>query len=395
MLHAFRPHASEFGFFLDWEWFRSGTRHSSALLNAIYMWGAHISSDRHREQHFMRKALRCAAGELTPTSFMRSIQAEVLLSFFFFRTDCLLEARAHSAKAVTLVIAGRLHQIGSLTQSDWTAADIAVVDGRKLLLPAPANAFEEGDRINGFWAVFVLQQSLFVVLEPSTPACGVFDSGAGGINIDTPWPLDTCDARQEVYGESTVRNYLSGLPDCQVVPSVAAMSVKASILFHHAVLMHRKWRPNLPEPETASWWAAFHVTNQLIDALLSELPNASQLRGRSSPRTIMLSRSLLHAATIKLHSVFDDASSKQIRLPAAQAMSSLDGVTLHELEYVSPLIPTLWAMGSSVLVQDMGWVGAANLVPQACPTPASSRPSSSRKSEKPVVAVTFPAAAFD
>lgn len=166
----------------------SSTRPSSALLYAVYLWGAHLSSDN-REERFKYKALQYAATDLMPShpqSFLHTIQAEVLLSYYFFRTGHFLEARAHTATAFALALGGGLHQIRSLHFPDVPVLQIE--DEHGIQLRAPADAIEEGERINGFWAVFVLQKNLSVALEPAAHVCSVFE--AGGMQIDTPWPLE-------------------------------------------------------------------------------------------------------------------------------------------------------------------------------------------------------------
>ncbi|KAJ7851577.1 hypothetical protein B0H13DRAFT_2674144 [Mycena leptocephala] len=221
-LQTFGPHASEFGFFLDWN------RFIQSALHSILSDGAHLSSDGQRKLYFKHKALSFAASELTPKSFLHTIQAEVLLSHFFFRTGHFLEARAHTATAVALALGGGLHQIRSLNHPD----------------------IPEGERINGFWAVFVLQKNLSVALEPAMGVCGVFETN-NGVQIDIPWPLEMDDYRQglltsDIHGDSTVRNYLhqTGVPSYQERPSITAMNVKASMLLHRAVYLHGQWRPS-------------------------------------------------------------------------------------------------------------------------------------------------------
>jgi hypothetical protein len=175
----------------------------SALLNAIYMWGAHLSSDGQHELYFKQKALSFVASVLTPKSFLLTIQAEVLLSHFFFRTGHFLEARAHTATAVALALGGGLHQIRSLNHPDTPVIEIAEENDQGIHLRAPADAIEEGERINGFWAVFVLQKNLSVALEPAVGVCGVFETN--GMQIDTPWPLEMDDYRQVQSISATLR----------------------------------------------------------------------------------------------------------------------------------------------------------------------------------------------
>lgn len=166
------------------------SRSSPGLLNAMYMWGAHLSSNPQREEHYKYLALQCVATDLRPShpqSFLHTIQTEVLLSHYFFRIGHFLEARAHTATAVALALGGGLHQIRSLHHPDVPVIAIAETAEHGIQLRAPADAIEEGERINGFWAVFMLEKNLSVALEPAARVCGVFE--AGGMQIDTPWPL--------------------------------------------------------------------------------------------------------------------------------------------------------------------------------------------------------------
>ncbi|KAJ6616885.1 hypothetical protein B0H10DRAFT_2387533 [Mycena sp. CBHHK59/15] len=196
--------ATDFGFFLDWNLLgqstmqpmlrnRSPDRPSPALLNAVYMWGAHLAGDILTEDRFKYYALHCAATDLLhshlhPHSFLHTLQAEVLLSHYFFRTGHFLEARSHTATAVALALGGGLHQIRSLHNPDVPVIEITREHENGLQLRAPADAIEEGERINAFWAVFMLQKNLAVALEPPVRICGMLE--AGGIQIDTPWPLE-------------------------------------------------------------------------------------------------------------------------------------------------------------------------------------------------------------
>ncbi|KAF7362540.1 hypothetical protein MVEN_00602000 [Mycena venus] len=379
-LQTFRPHASEFGFFLNWSRFIQSTVHrSSALLNALYMWGAHLSSDRQREGYFKHKALQSVAADLTPQSFLHTLQAEVLLSHFFFRTGHFLEARAHTATAVALALGAGLHQIRSLNHPDAPVIEITEENDQEIHLRASADAIEEGERINGFWAVFMLQKNLSVALEHPARVCGVFE--AGGMQIDTPWPLEMDDYKQglltsDIHGDSTVRNFLqqTATPGYHERPSITALNVKACILLHRAVYMHGQYRPNVPEREAQSWWTAFGVVDQLINSLRSELPDLAaqlQVQGRSpgSARTILLTHSLLNAATIKLHSIFyTDPTSRQNCLAAARDMFRFGGTNPQGLGYLNPMMGTLWMTACSVFIDELRRIRAtAESAPGAWP----------------------------
>jgi hypothetical protein len=376
LVQTFLLHASEFGFFLDWNLFgqsamqpmlpnRSPDHHvvspSPALLNAVYMWGAHLSGDSPTEGKFKYRALHCAATDLLPShphpqSFLHTLQAEVLISYYFFRTGHFLEARAHTATAVALALGGGLHQIRSLHNPDVPLIEITREHENGLQLRAPADAIEEGERINAFWAVFMLQKSLAVALEPPSRICGVLE--AGGMQIDTPWPLELDEYKKgsltsDVQGDSTVCNYLGQqTPSDQERPSIIAMNVKACILLSQAVYLSGQ---HIPRGETQSWWSAFLAVDRLINELRSQLPDLTQLEGRSSARTILLTQSLLNAATIKLHSLYmkEDQTSRQNCLAAARDMFRFGEQKLHGLGFLNPMMGTLWMTACSVFVDEL------------------------------------------
>ncbi|KAJ7647956.1 hypothetical protein FB45DRAFT_860984 [Roridomyces roridus] len=188
LIPKFLDHAPEFGFFLDKERLMHSMRlpdrskPSAALLYAMQLWGAHLSSDIRREDYFKRKALQSAATELHISSlFLHTLQAKVLLGYFFFRTGALLAARAHTAAAFALAIGVGLHRIRSSPDSQ-THTWVDPGTGKGVSLPPPRDAVEEGERINAFWAVFVLQKNLGMALDAAVFVRPFFTSGGNELS---------------------------------------------------------------------------------------------------------------------------------------------------------------------------------------------------------------------
>lgn len=193
-------HASSFGFFLNISRFSTSallplnfghqSRPSPGLLSTVYLLGIHLSPEvqpQDLESLLLMKALRDTALDLSssnphPYRVLHTIQAETLLGYYFFRNGNILEAKRHSSSAASLALECRLNTFRSSRQSPAALAD--GLNG----LPASKNIVEEGERINGFWAVFTLYRNISVAVDPSGSVCGVFD--APGCQIDTPWPLD-------------------------------------------------------------------------------------------------------------------------------------------------------------------------------------------------------------
>jgi hypothetical protein len=61
------------------------------------------------------------------------------------------------------------------------------VDQIDFTLQEPRDQIEEGERINAFWAVFLMDRCLAVAFGPPLV---ISDMDAPGMQIDTPWPLE-------------------------------------------------------------------------------------------------------------------------------------------------------------------------------------------------------------
>lgn len=127
------------------------------------------------------------------------MQAEVLIAYYFFRTGRCLEAKYHASGAATIALACGLHTLRSSNQT--SPSPISVAPNQISSLPQPRDTVEEGERINGFWTVFMLCKNLAVAVEAPENVCGIFE--APGVPIDTPWPLD-----MESYKEVSTRQSL-------------------------------------------------------------------------------------------------------------------------------------------------------------------------------------------
>lgn len=203
----FLTDACHFGFFLNETLFRSSAllplplnhpyRPSTALLSAVYLWGIHLSSNEAMKSHeatFLARALEQTSTALAsshPKMIIHALQAEILLSCYFLRSGRFLEGKFHVSAAASLAISCGLNKIRS-SHNTPTAPDFVGSTGA-FDLPPPIDAVEEGERINGFWAVFVLDKCWSVALgSPSH----FTDSTALGTRIDTPWPLENQDYEQ-------------------------------------------------------------------------------------------------------------------------------------------------------------------------------------------------------
>ncbi|KAJ7647930.1 hypothetical protein FB45DRAFT_998826 [Roridomyces roridus] len=338
-LHLFLDHAPQFGFFLDPERFMQSVRYiddhiscpSPSLLNSILLWGAHLSSNTDLEVRFKSIALqRTAALGVQP--FLYTLQAEVLLGYYLFRTGAFLEARVHTNTALELALSGGLHQICVSTQT--------------------ADVVEQGERINAFWAVFVLHNNLGAAMGDLPDAAAV-----GGMQIDTPWPLDMDEYKQGVFSRGSQATVLKYLRILSATPeysdhgsSLLALNAKACILLNQALWLPPQWNSNVAG-DVQSLYNVFQLVNDRILELRGQMSSAATRNGASIR---LLTHSLLYAATIKLHDLFtaNNVESRRICLDAARAMFRFEGMDLHSLGYLNPMMATLLKMAYDVLVAE-------------------------------------------
>lgn len=122
-----------------------------------------------------------------PSRVLHTLQAQVLLAYYFFRTGRFLEAKCQTGAAISLALGAGFHKLRST--NIWPPTILGLAHDAPIYLDAPQSNLEEGERINAFWAVFVLHKIITVALEPPANVCGALE--APGIVIDTPWPMET------------------------------------------------------------------------------------------------------------------------------------------------------------------------------------------------------------
>jgi Fungal specific transcription factor domain len=199
-LDKFLPHAPEYGFFLHIPTFRQNalltapfgdhSRPTPALLSVVYLWGVHISHSEAlllQEHAFLTRAVQHVATDMIgahPNRVVHTLQAHILLAYYFFVTGRYLEAKCQSGSAVSLALGAGLHKLRS---ANVTALPVlSFMNDHTIRLQPHQSHIEEGERINAFWAALTLHKIISVALDPIT-ICGAMEAP---INIDVPWPLD-------------------------------------------------------------------------------------------------------------------------------------------------------------------------------------------------------------
>ncbi|TFK66447.1 hypothetical protein BDN72DRAFT_859913 [Pluteus cervinus] len=375
LLDTFLPHSSQFGFFLDPNTFRESTlrvftlghhsRPTPALVTTVLLWGAHLShSDpsASQEHTLLMRALRYAATDMSsdhPNKIIQTLQAEVLLSYYFLRMSRFLEAKIHSTTAITIALECGLNKIRSSSPGALPALGL-VQDHPMVLHHTVGDKVEEGERINAFWSAFTLHKLLTVMLQPSQNLCGILELPS--LQIDTPWPLDIESYQQEgldpeMTGTATLVNFLQNTYPAAGGISRTAQFTKAAFLLHRAAYLSSRYSPSFQPQEYNNYRTACTAVHNVINNLRSELPPVHQPADAIDPSTriLLLTHALIDASMIKLHTPFayNAETSKQICLKSAQSIITFGGAILQDVGALNPVMGYLWMTACQVLIDEI------------------------------------------
>ncbi|KAF8817386.1 hypothetical protein BYT27DRAFT_7237315 [Phlegmacium glaucopus] len=373
-LDKFLLHAEQFGFFLHITTFRlsallafplgHSSRPTPGLLHTVHLFGTHFLQPEAlhaQEGPLLTRAVQYVATDPLgshPHKIIHTLQAEVLLAYYFLRTGMLLEAKHRTGAAVSLAVGAGLHKIRAPNTAPST---IGIMQDQPYSMPPARDSLQEAERINGFWAVLTLHKFVTVALEPPQHVCGTLE--APGMQIDTPWPIDMSDYKEgtlphDLQGNLTVRAFLNGyLVETAHGDTLTTLVNKAAILFHRAAHLTGQWRPTMPQRDSVAYDAAARSVNALIESFranLAPLPPS----GDPSLRTKLLIHALVEAASIKLHWIFSYAysSSKQICLSAASNMVNYGDLNLQDIGYINPIMGNLWMSACLVFIDEISRV---------------------------------------
>ncbi|CAL1711048.1 unnamed protein product [Somion occarium] len=373
LIDAFVLHASQVGFFLHaprllMAAYGPVARGSllEALLNAIYVWGSHFSVDptlRGREAELLALAVHGVSGSLFVSAtaqrgqdILYGIQAEVLLANYYFSNGRFLEGRYHTSAAISLAISCRLNLIRSNQVISMEGGSAMImVSTQTAALVDPLDGIEEGERINAFWAVYVLDKTWAVALKSPS---AISEDGLWGIQIDTPWPLAMeayeRGALANVFSSNTVQTFLAGLvvtPDMGHAP--LALRAQATILYSRASWMASQYRDGMPNIATLQdECLAFDgfVTNFISTLTINP-------RNRDDLVTLTLAR----VALIQLHVNFasTERRSRDSCMAAARAaLAVIRDICAAELGYIDPIMAILWTAIGQVFIREIDRVKA-------------------------------------
>ncbi|KAJ6477932.1 Zn(2)-Cys(6) binuclear cluster domain-containing protein [Mycena vitilis] len=352
LVHNFIHKACLFGFFLDTQAFHnsilgSNSRHlPPVLLNVMYLWGVHLSKDPRvtaYEPAFLAHALRSTAGSHSgdhPRIILHSMQASVLLAYYFIRNARFVEGKYHISAAVSMAVCSGLHRIRA-PQPQGTLEASPIVNA----LSPPQGPTEEGERISAFWNVLTLNNCWAVV----DGAPSNVSYAASGLKIDTPWPLDSHDYVERPHllplqSSQTVIRFLKDVPDNAM--SEAALHCKASILFEEGTRLGALYRPDGHPVDDAE----LRSVDARIDSFAATLP---PIRSKH----LLVAHTLCHGATVRLHGasakIREESRVKQL-LAANAIVDILRQTDVAKVGLIDPVLAPLWTSASLVFISEIG-----------------------------------------
>ncbi|KAF5390909.1 hypothetical protein D9757_004032 [Collybiopsis confluens] len=364
-IEQFPPFASQFGFFLHLERFRSAalldapfghsSRPAPALLNAVYLWSAHLSpvdALRSNETVFLNRALQQIAVQVPVHSahIMHTIQAEILLSTYFFRENQPIEAECHLNGAISLVQSAGLHKIRS--DGDFSSPGGRLVEPGSFLGPA-CDAIDESERINGFWTLRTIPRNLSEVC--------IFHA-----ERSTHHGLSKKDMQDihnnGISGHSTIEQFVNDLSPVAHPVFDSSSYPKAVVLLHAATRLYHRYTQGFKTDEAFTIFNAecFHF-NCLITRFLRSLPPASMRdlleEHTGSPILLVFTHVLVSCAYIQIRKVFSFSgfpNAFQDCVSAAQNIIHLLGdMNQLGLPHLCPIMGTFCTMACRVFGDEL------------------------------------------
>ncbi|KAJ7018680.1 hypothetical protein C8F04DRAFT_1150527 [Mycena alexandri] len=336
-IRAFFPYARQVGFFLSSQLFEALSRGTAP-----------------GDARFLSDALRSTATGLlhthSPNTILHTIQAELLLTQYFFHNSRILEGKYHASAALSISLSSGLHKIRSADVRDSVRS---VIDS---LSPA-ATALEEGERINAFWAVFAVNNCwLAADGSPADIAYAV---------VDTPWPLDIGEYSENflliqirtlgtlpLQSSGTIASFLANFPDRGTSPP--ALHAKAAIVFEQASRLAARYTENVGlRAPTAMLSAEFSMLDGVIEAFKTTLTPFESDGSQSSPSHPHPSACRDEFSSTTPSSLTSDVSCTRSRAAAMAVVALVRQTNLRDLGYVDAIMGTLWTAACQVFITEL------------------------------------------
>ncbi|KAJ7058535.1 hypothetical protein C8F01DRAFT_1255685 [Mycena amicta] len=377
LVHNFIHVSSCFGFFLDTQAFHDAVASPSSsptiasasespvetggttstlplppvLVNVLYLWGVHLhvsktrGSDRDGQLAVYEPALLAHAlsstaraistwtpspgppglGHARSTVTLHTLQATVLLAYYFIRNARLVEGRYHTSVAVSIALSTGMHRL--------TGGD------------------SDSETINAFWTVMHLN-NFWSSLGPEGGLANVSFTSTGGreLPIDTPWPgaEQRNNLNANANEDGVVAKFLADIVAHQdrgrgADSDILAILAKASVLFEIAARLENGHR------------TIEHDTLRLKLASFSRvLDDCSDTQAQQA----FVGYMLIQGTTIQLNRFSDTTSTLLPRRDEAiiaaqnigQRLAATDATTLGPLD---PVLAPIWTSAALILVQEI------------------------------------------
>ncbi|KAJ7935833.1 hypothetical protein B0H13DRAFT_2261938, partial [Mycena leptocephala] len=298
-------------------------RPSPALLSAVYLWGCVLSHVTPSDPYTPDAFLHWWKSQFV----LETIQAEVLLSFYYLHAACPVQGRYHASVAASISMGANLHLVCSphhhAPYPPFTLEST---------LPPPRNAAEEAD---AFWAVVVIN-SFWVGAEGSPSPIPY------GITIDSPWPSSS-------HGGATITKFLNG--NDEYGSSAVALLTKASILLERIIAFSAR--------TVGVWSLPDRATRPHVPCVPRPPPphlpgGAPALPGA---QTLVLTHALVDLAIVRLHAPYtrtSDAARGKCLAAAARVVGGVSAVSILDgARNTDPMLGPIYAGVASVYIDEI------------------------------------------
>ncbi|KAF9024281.1 hypothetical protein BDZ89DRAFT_1162348 [Hymenopellis radicata] len=304
----------------------------SALHLATLLWGIHLSPSREVHAYesvcladvVQNTAQGLASSVSHPYGIIQYIQAEVLVAQYFFRAGKILEGKYHTSAAAALVLSSSLHKFNP-TSNDFVA---------------------EGERINGMWTVFMLNNCWTADGSASN-----FSLHMEGSRIDAPWPLEMMKYAEISHlpprTTYTIQKFLAG--DSDYGNSLLVVEVKVSLLFEQAGRMGKQYHSQTPQRDASHFVSQFNSFSAVLEKFIQNLPAVNAM---PSPSAGVFVHSLAQAAVLALHMPVVSANPTS-RPRVVTAVREIVQLLNTPVPFVDAVLGVVWGRACQFLLREI------------------------------------------
>ncbi|KAF8624725.1 hypothetical protein AX17_007056 [Amanita inopinata Kibby_2008] len=349
-LDEFLTQASQLGFFLDLSRFRESmllnlplghpSRPSPAVAMTAYVMGISVSRDQILatcENKMLTVAVQASAQTLStahPRRVLHGIQAELMLAYYFFVKNRLLEGQYHLTAAVSTAIASGLLKTKKSQSELWDAT-----------LPPALDRIEESERINACWMICFMDYGWAAAFDMS-PNLKTRPEILRGVMDNTP-PHEP--------GKNGLHFGRSPGDGVSRDTTEISQKAKSAFMWRSVTEIARSWRPDMTYDEVAAFSARFGSADRTLDALLASFISIEQSNGSHMARTNFLTYNIVYGAQIRLHRILMDGSeiSRAKSVSAALAIFRMAiSIPSYASVCIDPLMGVFWKNASQILINE-------------------------------------------